>query len=70
MCFGCLKEPSHRDGSLSTHNICFGLEIKKNVQLRTLIWGPDHWITHKVLSVCYKPRRIYVHFRLNMVSDF
>ena len=23
MCFGCSKEPSHRDGSFDTHNICF-----------------------------------------------
>ena len=29
MCFGCSKEPSHQDGSLSTHNICFGREIRK-----------------------------------------
>ena len=24
ICFGCSKEPSQWDGSLSTHNICFG----------------------------------------------
>ena len=24
MCFGCSEETSHLDGSLSTHNICFG----------------------------------------------
>ena len=24
MCFGCSKEPSHRDGSFEYHNICFG----------------------------------------------
>ena len=37
MCFGCSKEPSHGDGSLGTHNICFLLRNKKNnVQLHTL----------------------------------
>ena len=29
MCFGCSKEPSQGDGFLSTHNICFGLELRK-----------------------------------------
>ena len=24
ICLGSSKEPSHRDGPLSTHNICFG----------------------------------------------
>ena len=27
ICFGCSKEPSHRDGSMSTHNIYFGIEF-------------------------------------------
>ena len=29
ICFGCSKEPSNWDDSLSTHNICFGWEIRK-----------------------------------------
>ena len=47
MCFGCSKEPSHREGSfeyhliervlLSTHNICFGGEIWKLIFDSTLI---------------------------------
>ena len=27
--FGYSKEPSHRDGSLSTRNMCFGWQVKK-----------------------------------------
>ena len=38
MCFGCLKEPSHRV-LLSTHNICFGLEIRKIIFSYTLLSG-------------------------------
>ena len=29
--FGYSKEPSHRDGSLSTRNMCFGWQVKKKV---------------------------------------
>ena len=49
MCYGCSKEPSHREGFFSTHNICFGLEIKKN-QLRTLIWGPECVAFHRLAN--------------------
>ena len=45
MCFGCSKEPSHWDSKnrliekvlLSTHNICFGWEIKKIIFSYTLL---------------------------------
>ena len=41
MCFGCSKEPSHRDGSFEYPQHRFWLRNKKNnFQLRTLIWGP------------------------------
>ena len=41
MCFGCSKEPSHRDGSFEYPQHMFWLRNKKNkFQLRTLIWGP------------------------------
>ena len=41
MCFGCLKEPSHRDISFEYQQHMFWLRKKKNnVQLGTLIWGP------------------------------
>ena len=33
ICFGCSKEPSHWDVLLSTHNICFGWEIRKFILL-------------------------------------
>ena len=42
MCFGCSKEPSHRDGSFEYPQHMFWLGNKKiNFQLPTLIWGPD-----------------------------
>ena len=42
MCFGCSKEPSHRDGSFEYPQHMFWLRNKKNnFQLHTLIWGPD-----------------------------
>ena len=41
MCFGCLKEPSHRDGSFEYPQHMFWLRNQKNnFQLRTLIRGP------------------------------
>ena len=35
--FVCSKEPSHRDGFLSTHNICFGREIRKLIFIFALL---------------------------------
>ena len=41
MCFGCSKEPFHRDGSFMYPQHMFWLRNKKNnFQLRSLIWGP------------------------------
>ena len=41
MCFGCLKEPFHLDGSFDDTQHMFWLRNKKNnIQLRTLIGGP------------------------------
>ena len=41
MCFGCSKEPSHRDGCFKYPQHMFWLRNNKNnFQLRTLIWGP------------------------------
>ena len=43
MCFGCSKEPSHRDGSFEYPQHMFWLRNKKNnFQLRSLIWGPEY----------------------------
>ena len=40
MCFGCSKEPSHRDGSFEYPQHMIWLRNKKNnFQLRTLKWG-------------------------------
>ena len=41
MCFGCSKEPSHRDSSFEYPQHMFWLRNKKNnLLLHTLIWGP------------------------------
>ena len=40
MCFGCSKEPSHRDGSFEYPQHMFWMSNKKNnFQVRTPIWG-------------------------------
>ena len=45
MCFGCSKEPSHRDGSYEYPQHMFWLRNKKNnFQLRTLILGPAYTV--------------------------
>ena len=42
MCFGCSKEPSHRDGSFEHPQHMFWLRNKTdNFQVRSLILGPD-----------------------------
>ena len=43
MCYGCLKEPSHRDGSFEYPQNMFWLrnKKKKSVTHCTSIWGPD-----------------------------
>ena len=41
ICFGCSKEPSHRDGSFEYPQHMYWLQNKKNnFQLHTLIWMP------------------------------
>ena len=41
LCFGCLKEPSYRDGSFEYRQHMFWLRNKNdNFLLRTLIWRP------------------------------
>ena len=42
MCFGCSKEPSHRDGSFEYPQQMFWL--RKKIQLHTLIWGPEGYV--------------------------
>ena len=42
MCFGCSKEPSHRDGSFEyLQHISWLRNKKNNFLLCTLIWGHD-----------------------------
>ena len=44
LCFGCSKEPSHRDGSFEYPQHMFWLKNKNNnFQLRTLIWRHEHY---------------------------
>ena len=41
MCFGCSKEPSHRDGSFDYPQHMFQIRNKENsFPIRTLIWRP------------------------------
>ena len=40
MCFGCSKEPPHRDGSFEYPQHMFWLGMKNNFLLRSFIWGP------------------------------
>ena len=48
MCFGCSKEPSHRDGSFEHPQHMFWLRNKKNsFQFHTLIWGPADGETYE-----------------------
>ena len=52
MCFGCSKEPSHRNGEtvlLSTHDKCL-LRNQVICQLRILIWRSDNLLFFRVLS--------------------
>ena len=54
MCFGCSKEPSHRDGTFEYPHHMFWLRNKKNnFQLRTLIWGPESLIWDYFICICF-----------------
>ena len=66
--FGCIKEPSHWDGSknrlietvlLSTHNICFGWKIRKLFfcyALSTKVQGPELQCLLKAISHTHRNR--------------
>ena len=77
MCFGCTKEPSHRDGSFEYPQYMFLLRNKKdNFQISALILGPDtslHSIDylinkmikyHKNQIIVYWQVIIYTHYLL------
>ena len=61
MCFGCSKEPSHRDGSFKFPQYMFWMRNKENsFPIRTRIWRSAHCLWgfyirsmfgYKVLSV-------------------
>ena len=62
MCFGCSKEPSHRDGSFEYPQQMFWLRNKKNnFQLRTIIlgaWDPNEINSnHLYLSTVGKKKK-------------
>ena len=53
MCFGCSKEPSHRDGSFEYPQHMFWLRNKKNnFLLCTLILGPGYIYYFMILKLC------------------
>ena len=65
MCFGCSKEPSHRDGSFEYPQHIFELRNKKNIfQLGTLIWGPD------IICVLWKKDVQSENCEVKSVSDW
>ena len=58
MCFGCSKDPSHRDSSFEYPQHMIWLRNKKNnFQLCTLIWGPAvttrHILFPKIIILIY-----------------
>ena len=73
MCFGCSKEPSHRDGSFEYPQHMFWLRNKKNnFHLRTLIWGPvilfnNVQIIQNYLS--YIARKLFILYTTNYDVD-
>ena len=64
MCFGCSKEPSHRDGSFKYPQHMFRLRNKKNnFQLCTLIWRPASLFRKRVSTV-----RVPISYRQDCVK--
>ena len=54
MCFGGLKEPSHRDGSFEYPQHMFWLRNKKNnFQVRTFIWRSGFGFVFSLLCVIW-----------------
>ena len=48
MCFGCSKEPSHRDDSFEYPQHMFQLKIKNDFQLCTIIWSPGDGLANSI----------------------
>ena len=49
ICFGCSKEPSHRDGSFEYPQHMFSLRNEKNnfqIHVHTLFYGPKMHVYH------------------------
>ena len=75
MCFGCSKEPSHRDGSFEYPQHMFWLRNKKNnFQLRTLIWGPGKgskilYAFHSLFSIKMLVIRDGIHNMLARIAN-
>ena len=66
MCFGCSKEPSHRDGSFEYPHHMFWLRNKKNnFQLRTLIWRPGSKYLKGVKKICSAIKVCSYYFSYN-----
>ena len=67
MCFGCSKEPSHRDASFEYQQHMLWLKNKKNnLQLRTLIWRPGFtmyflFVQHELMCMF----NFLLHFQTN-----
>ena len=72
MCFGCSKEPSHRDGSFEYPQHTFWLRNKENnFQLLTLIWGPAYSsdsVLDRVLDLRSRGHWLEAHWRHCLIS--
>ena len=69
MCFGCSKEPSHRDGSFEYPQHMFWMKIrKKYFQVRSVIWGPEY--TTFLLGLKYGHITIYKSRITTLFTNF
>ena len=75
MCFGCSKEPSHRDGSFEYPQHMFWMRNKKNnFQLRSLIWGPDIDVSFvlqycmTIKNICWKKDQLYFFKSMDFIQ--
>ena len=63
ICFGCHKEHTHPEGSLSTHNIYFGLRYKKLNLYLTSYLEPcmNAWAELGLCSLHFVKKRSYLY---------
>ena len=61
MCFGCSKEPSHRDGSFEYPQHMFWMRNEENnFPIRTLIWRPGDVAQYPLYHMTCAPENFEV----------